>query len=410
MKKVILLLLSFFLVGCNVIEKEKVKSIIEKENNLFISIHYPITNIPKLDALLKKDTHEIYENFKKEYESHYVLHRNFELNIDYTKSEINERYINVTLSVFLSSNETQKKIKTYVFDKKEEKLLGLEDVIEKEDWDTIKVEKEKMLVQHVSLDKVKESMNQFKETLFTFTDTDIILYENADEILSVSIPISKLHLKIPLIQDTFQEKHVTPILPEKNVIDPTKPVLALTFDDGPSLYTKEILNILKSYDACATFFVIGNKVEAYQDIIKESIQNGNEIGNHSYSHKDLSKLKSNDFLEEIEKTQEIIQRTTGYTPKLLRPTYGERNQRMDHMTNLKIVLWTVDPKDWSKKTSKQIINHILSKVKNEDIILLHDTKKRTVEVVKVIVPKLIEEGYQFVTMSELDSVKLLNRQ
>lgn len=410
MKKVILFFISFFLVGCSLSNKnEKVKSIIEKENNLRISIHYPITNIPKLDSLLKKDTDIIYEDFKKKYESHYRLHEHSELNIDYTNSVINERYVNITLSIFIHSgleNSKENYIKTYVFDKKQNKLLTLKDVIAKEDFNTIKTEIQRMLIhnkENLTLDQIKEQINQFENNhLFTFTDTTLILYGNTNDLNNIlSFPISRFHLKIPLIKETFQEK---------NVIDPKKPVIALTFDDGPSKYTEDILNILKKYDACATFFVIGNKVEAYQDIIKESIKNGNEIGNHSYSHKDLSKLKEEDFREEIEKTQKIIQKTTGYTPKLLRPTYGEKNSNMSKITDLKIVLWTIDPKDWSKKTSKQISSHILSRVKNEDIILLHDTKKRTVDAVKIIVPELIKEGYQFVTMSELDSVKLLNRQ
>lgn len=428
MRKIIPLMIILLLFGCEKKENtEEVKSIIEHNQNTIISIHYPITQIKSIDRVLEKDTFKILQEFKNTYDSFYTLNQPAELNIDYTKKEINNRYLNLTLSIFIDSPtlaHPENYLKTYVYDKKEQKFLTMEDLITKEN---LKILASKLQIQLLNqykdclfLEEMKTKINDdFQNyTLFTFDDTYLTIYKNPYEvasgnckIITLSIPISELELKIPLTKETFIEKNVSTPAPQTKVIDPTKPVLALTFDDGPSIYTKEIIDFLKSQNANATFFVIGNKVELYQEIIKESIQNGNEIGNHSYNHKNLAKLSLEELKDQIDKTQEIIKKTTGYTPRLLRPTYGEKNQKIIQHTNLKVVLWDIDPKDWGqKKTKEEIVKHILSKVTNKDIILLHDTKKKTVEVVKLIVPKLIEQGYQFITVSELEEVKLLNQQ
>ena len=130
------------------------------------------------------------------------------------------------------------------------------------------------------------------------------------------------------------------------VIDPSKPVIALTFDDGPSKYTDDILSLLKENNAYATFFVVGNKVETYSSTINTMIKNGNEIGNHSYSHKWLSRLSTNSIKEEIELTQNVLKNIAGYTPTLIRPTYGAVNKKLRNSTDLKVILWDVDTKDW----------------------------------------------------------------
>ena len=160
------------------------------------------------------------------------------------------------------------------------------------------------------------------------------------------------------------------------VIDPSKPVIALTFDDGPSKYTDDILSLLKENNAYATFFVVGNKVETYSSTINTMIKNGNEIGNHSYSHKWLSRLSTNSIKEEIELTQNVLKNIAGYTPTLIRPTYGAVNKKLRNSTNLKVIIWDVDTKDWKIKSEEKIAERALNSIEDGDIVLMHDIYER----------------------------------
>lgn len=188
-------------------------------------------------------------------------------------------------------------------------------------------------------------------------------------------------------------------------------VVALSFDDGPHpKYTIEILDILKEYDIKATFFVLGIHAEKYPEIIKRQVEEGHEIGNHSYSHIDMRRATKKQILEEFKKTQEIIYSVANIRPKVFRPPYGNYNKEVIEIVSsddIPIVLWTFyqDSKDWSNPGVDSIIETTLSKVQNGDIILFHDyvykNESHTVEALKTIIPKLIEEGYKFVTISEL---------
>jgi polysaccharide deacetylase family sporulation protein PdaB len=184
--------------------------------------------------------------------------------------------------------------------------------------------------------------------------------------------------------------------------------VAITFDDGPHpKYTPEILNILKKYNAKATFFVIGQNAEKYPDIIKREVAEGHEIGNHTYSHPDLHKIDIDKFLEEIEKTQTTIEDICGIRPKLFRPPggyYDDRSIGIVESMGYKSVLWSLDTRDWSMPKSDSIVAKVEERAAEGDIILFHDLEDKrlpTPTALKKIIPYLIENGYEFVTVSEL---------
>jgi polysaccharide deacetylase family sporulation protein PdaB len=188
-------------------------------------------------------------------------------------------------------------------------------------------------------------------------------------------------------------------------------IIALTFDDGPHPeYTVEILDLLKQYNAKATFFVLGKYAETYPEIIRRQIAEGHEVGNHSYSHVNMKKVSSKVIKQEFEKTQDIIYSIANVRPKVFRPPYGNYNDdviKIVSSDDSAVVLWTFyqDSKDWSNPGVDVVIDTTLSKVQNGDIILFHDyvykPESHTVGALKVILPKLVDEGYKFVTMSEL---------
>ena len=184
-------------------------------------------------------------------------------------------------------------------------------------------------------------------------------------------------------------------------------VVALTFDDGPSKYTDKILDVLKKYNACGTFFLIGNKVDFYGDTLIRMLKEGSEIGNHSYDHKLLTRLSKEEFQEEINKTQEAIKRVTGFTPTLFRPTYGGYTNTLKSYTDLKFVLWDVDSRDWQVKTKDKILKNVLPNVKSGSIILMHDNHEYSLNALEDIISNLKKQGYKFVTVSELLELKKL---
>ena len=185
------------------------------------------------------------------------------------------------------------------------------------------------------------------------------------------------------------------------VIDPGKKLVALTFDDGPSEYTKRILRTLKQYDSVATFFVVGNRVELFEDVLKEELEIGCEIGNHTYEHKVLTELNAEQIWLQIYRTNEAVKKVTGEYPTLMRPPCGFDNGSTNCIIAMPLILWSVDTKDWQTQNCYCSVQTVLENVKDGDIILMHDMYEASAEAVETIVPSLIAEGYQLVTVSEL---------
>lgn len=189
-----------------------------------------------------------------------------------------------------------------------------------------------------------------------------------------------------------------------------KKVIALTFDDGPHpRFTPQILDLLKEYNAKATFFVLGKHVQLYPNVIKREVLEGHEIGNHTFTHIDVKTTSKKQIQEEFKKTQNEIFSVSGIHPKLLRPPFGFCNKTVKDIANknnYKIILWSAhqDSKDWSNPGIGKIIKNTISNAENGDIVLLHDYVEgpsHTVEALKVILPQLKKEGYEFITISEL---------
>ncbi|SHH47259.1 polysaccharide deacetylase family protein [Tepidibacter thalassicus] len=189
-----------------------------------------------------------------------------------------------------------------------------------------------------------------------------------------------------------------------------KKIVALTFDDGPHpRITPKILDLLKKYNVKATFFVLGKHVHFYPEPLKRIKEEGHEIGNHTFSHIDVKNTSKKKIEEEFEKTQNEIFSVVGEKPSIFRPPFGFYNKIVKEIAKkygVKIVLWSTDKdtKDWSNPGVDKIVKTILNNIRNGDIILLHDYvegKSQTYEALKIILPKLKERGYKFVTISEL---------
>lgn len=383
-------------------QDNNIETNIEESRQYVISATYPKTNIKKLDNEVENFVLSQIKLFKNKSKGiKYLIDRD-ELNIDYDYYTVNDRYINITIKLYIyHSLESIEEyyVQTYYFDKISNRFYNVLDIFSNENDLLVKVN-------NMLISNNKSMINNLGELTYSFDNDYLIIYLIENNITTYKIPLNSIKLNIEIINND-KEKDIEPVIKNDKIIDPKLPVVALTFDDGPSRYTKDIIDTLKSNNVNATFFVLGNKIEIYKDIIRESIKNGNEIGNHSYNHKWLSKLSTNELLDQINKTQDILKETVNYTPTCFRPTYGSVNNKIRKSINLSITLWTIDTKDWKINSVDRIVERAIKDIEDGDIILMHDIFQRSSEALKKIIPRLKEQGYQFVTISELEEVKLL---
>ena len=180
------------------------------------------------------------------------------------------------------------------------------------------------------------------------------------------------------------------------------PKIALTFDDGPSAaWTPALLDGLKERGVKATFFLIGENADKNPEIVKRMAEEGHLIGNHTYHHVELTKVSENEARLELADTSAAIVRITGKEPEYMRPPFGAWQRKLEQEIRMLPVLWTIDPLDWTTENQDEIVNKVVTEAEENDIILLHDCYKSSVEAGLRIVDILQEEGFVFVTVDEL---------
>lgn len=186
----------------------------------------------------------------------------------------------------------------------------------------------------------------------------------------------------------------------------SKKMIALTFDDGPyPPVTEKIVKTLAEYDAKATFFVVGDRVEQYKSTLELVYEGGNQIASHTYSHKDLTKLSIKEMEHEIQYANECINKIVPVGETYLRPPYGRKNDLMIENVGVPMIFWSLDTMDWSSRDADTIYKDIMDTVKDGDILIMHDLYPSTAKAMELAIPKLIEEGYQLVTVKELFEAK-----
>ena len=180
------------------------------------------------------------------------------------------------------------------------------------------------------------------------------------------------------------------------------PKIALTFDDGPSAaWTPALLDGLKERGVKATFFLIGENADKNPEIVKRMAEEGHLIGNHTYHHVELTKVSENEARLELADTSAVIVRLTGKEPEYMRPPFGAWQRKLEQEIQMLPVLWTIDPLDWTTENQDEIVNKVVTEAEENDIILLHDCYKSSIEAGLRIVDILQEEGFVFVTVDEL---------
>lgn len=415
---------------------EDIESIIEYGTNGLVGAHYPVFGKSKIDGINRELVTEYIKDFKNELANNSYDNKDFkyELSIDYETYRGPDNIVSISFDIMESSSylaHPDIKIETRVYDLSNDKEVELDNIMNGEYLKYIShlsenyFSKSEIYGDNIDSSIFEEGIYPSKDNYsnFLFKEDKIVFIFEKYQLFSgnfgmPSIEIDYLDLKDyikPELMEvlTEEESHddkieididkpiVEVILPER-VVDPSKPMIALTFDDGPNKKTTiPILDTLKEYDSVATFFVLGNRVPNNAEILKRMLEEGSEIGNHTYNHKELTKLSSPELQKQIKNTQDAIENATNIEAKFMRPTYGSFNNNVKSQVKMPLILWSVDTLDWKSRDSKKVKNHVLANVKDGDIILMHDIYDSTAEAVKLLVPELIDMGYQLVTISEL---------
>ncbi len=189
-------------------------------------------------------------------------------------------------------------------------------------------------------------------------------------------------------------------------VDVNAPMIALTFDDGPSeKATERILQVLRDNYSHATFFVVGKQSDKYPELIQSIASSGCEIGNHTYDHKNLTDLNAEEIGQQIDDVSRSVKSACGSDPTVIRPPYGAYDDEVMSLLDKPVILWDLDTEDWSSRNAQTVCDKVMAEVKDGDIVLMHDIYESTAEAVELLVPKLKQKGYQVVSVSELANYK-----
>jgi peptidoglycan/xylan/chitin deacetylase (PgdA/CDA1 family) len=193
----------------------------------------------------------------------------------------------------------------------------------------------------------------------------------------------------------------------------TQPVVAMTFDDGPHpSLTPKLLDLLKERNIKCTFFLIGQNVKAYPQIVRRIIAEGHEIGAHTYTHCSLTSRSDAQIRSELQRSEEVLMSAANYRPQLIRPPYGAINTRIKQLMfsefGYSTIMWSVDPQDWRRPGVSVVTSRLVSGARPGAIMLAHDIHPPTIQAMPAMFDQLLAKGYQFVTVSQLMNMEKAN--
>ncbi len=393
-------------------------TITEIKSDYAIGIAYPLIN-EKTDKTIKKDAEKILEEFKKEIKQYKTGKKENRAvyTADFSITKNSDNYVSVVYSINRSNplrDINDKQYKTKVYDIASGKEIGYDEIFN-ENYASI-VSKQVVSIFESRSDVVNEtSTNLFKKNTepnaenfknFSFSDGFLTLYFGAGQIfpsdmgaVTADIPLSKLYNDMNI--------NVTGYTPP--LYDPDKPMVALTFDDGPYKPASSIiLDAVERTGARVTFFILGERVANEKETILRGNSLGCEYGNHTWNHANLSEATAEEINEQIKKTDDALLSVIGKESKLLRAPYAAVNDTVAQNVSKPFIGWAVDTEDWKNKDSASIRDMVLENISDGDIVLMHDLYKSTANAAVEIIDALIDRGFQVVTVSELMEAREIN--
>ena len=264
--------------------------------------------------------------------------------------------------------------------------------------------KQQLALKGISENDIKTIINKLRDQdmatwKFAFNDSkfNINIEPKVGDVNSVEISINDLYKYIneSYLKGEDLEKYQT-YIKKKN-----RKAVALTFDDGPSPKTTPIaLELLKKYNAKGTFFMVGHAVEGNEEIVKQVVAEGHQIGNHSWDHPVLTKISLEKAKSQINDTTAALKKASGLDVHIMRPPYGAINETIQAAVDQSFILWDVDTLDWKNRNTASIMKEV-KKAQPGSIILMHDVHQTTIDALPLILQYLTEQGFEMVTIEEL---------
>lgn len=388
---------------------------------------YPTTSIEAIDESIHKwvktNENEFLDRMNNLEEEENNLTARYHLDTEVNKLSDDLYSIKLQSEETIDESDEKISIKTFLINVENEELIDLQDIFDNEKFSV----KERFLLmaeqleEEIDYDTWKPALEDINDLevyidsdkfIFYFTDDNLIA--NDDNVLEVPVATAQLADYLTanyydlFITDEMESEIEQAKIEEQEAKEEEiagHKYIALTFDDGPMPEsTNRILETLDQYDAKATFFMLGNNVQANPDLAKKVADNGHEIANHSITHADLNKVSAEQVRKEMIDSKKLIENVTGKTPTLFRPPYGSKNDIVHEIANeteQSIALWSIDTYDWQHLNPNATFEKVQTNVKPGSIILMHDIHQESADALPRVMEFLDEEGYEFVTMTEL---------
>ena len=376
------------------------------EGDFTYSISYPVTGIAAADERIRAWTQETLRTFEADYNQFHQGTQGAKYTVEYQAISLDSRYKSVLLfGEYRVKDWTCETLLALNLDVSTEQILNNGEIFSADPMRAmfcLDGLAEKLMSQPTDGYAIQPDVSWLKYAVLGRDGVQLFL--PAGLYTPLGMGTRQILMRYSLIGECMGIDSQT-IQGSIRVIDPSRPMIALTFDDGPSDQTDRILTVLAEYDSRATFCVIGNKVESYASVLKRTIAGGNEIASHTWSHRRLTELSAAGIRSQLERTNEIVAQVTGgYQIKVLRPPYGKFNKTLRSVCaemGLVIAEWEIDTLDWNNRNVNKTYNNIMKGARDGVIILCHDLYETTATAVERAIPDLVNKGFQLVTVSEL---------
>lgn len=392
---------------------------ISNDEEMPYAIQYPLTDYENFNEIIKtyiEDSKEYYINMMR-------LQKNLkkmtgELNISLETYEHDHYYSFVlTNKTILNAEERSTTIKTFLIDNQTGELFDIRALLNADlkSLETFATHVQSELKKNPLFKEaiLKEELTQATQPQwelferFALKKESLIIYFDEGEVTepTAGLPTVEMSLSFinPLLASDFQiamqaEETIVP----KYDKDPSKKRIALTFDDGPHPeVTKQILELLAKYNAKATFFMLGSRVQYYPGLAREVHDAGHEIGNHTWTHPVLTKMTPGAIQKEYESTEQALVKAIGENSSVFRPPYGAINDSVRKLIPIHSVNWTIDTLDWKHRDPEKLLPMLKEALHNNAIVLMHDIHQSTADGLEPVLSYLQSEGYEFLTITEI---------
>ncbi|MEK4630104.1 MAG: polysaccharide deacetylase family protein [Solibacillus sp.] len=391
---------------------------ISNDEKMPFAIQYPLTKFESFNEVILAYIEASKDYYISTMRLQDVKEHTGELNISFETYEHDHYYSFVlTNKTVLNNEEHQTTVQTFLIDHETGELFNMQTLLN-DDLKSLEtlathiqsdIEKNPKFEGQILEQQLKKATEPKWELFqrFSLQEESLVIYFDEGEITKsqAGLPTVEISLSFinPLLSADFQigMQAGETIQPPKE-LDPTKKHIALTFDDGPHpQVTKQILSLLAKYDAKATFFMLGSRVQYYPHLVVEIRQSGHEIGNHSWTHPVLTKMSAADIKKEFESTEQAIVNAIGENSTLFRPPYGAIDDSVRAIIPRQSINWTIDTLDWKHRDPSSLLPMIQKSLHNNAIVLMHDIHQSTADGLEPVLKYLQSEGYEFVTVSEI---------